>query len=78
MIHVAQNYRVGDLIAIGGSDRRPSKLVVAIDGTNIGYIPIYWVTNGMPQVPESGAGQVVGNLADIMENRRSGPPIKVT
>lgn len=63
---MAQNYKVGDLVALGGDGRRPSRLVVSVESGAIGYIPIYWVSNGMPNVPESGAGQVVGNVMDLM------------
>lgn len=60
-----REYRVGDLVCTG-ADPRPSRLIIAADGTAIGYIPIYWVSNGMPNVEGSGIGRVVGNLQDMM------------
>lgn len=58
-------YKVGDLVSIGGADRRPSRLVIAVENNAIGYIPIYWVASSLPGVENSSAGQVVGNIGDF-------------
>lgn len=61
-------YKVGDLVSLGGGDRRPSRLVIAVDEHTIGYLPIYWVSSHMPGVVESSAGAVIGNINDLINN----------
>lgn len=73
-----QKYKVGDLVALGGKDNRPSRLVISVTDTAIGYIPIHWVSNGMPNVVDSGIGQVVGNVMDFIPQQKpvyNNPPL---
>lgn len=58
-------YKVGDLVALGGNDRRPSRLVIAVEENAIAYIPVHWVASSLPGVEMSSAGTVVGNIGDF-------------
>lgn len=72
---MAKHYKAGDLVALGGPNNKPTRLILSANEDTVAFVHIHYVSNGLPNMGtaefESGAGTVVGNILDFIPNDKT-------